>query len=1412
QNAGALGIIAASEVSYSFVNDTYVWGMFDNQNPDFMPDYGPYVDERGVLPAFGNAAGKYFLQQSNWPYNTNNKEVTYNLFHHHGGAFLQLYTEVPQTLAVTHNPILYAGEGTFTVVVDEGAYIALTVNGEIIAATVSQGGANNLIIEPQLPPNVMVVTVTKQDYFRYEAEVDIIPPDGAYVVGDSYLINDPTGNNNGMMDYGESITLDMTMKNVGVDLAENVNVTMTTSDEYVTITDGTEYFGNIDPDGTVTIDNAFALDCAENIPDNHTVTFLLESTDGTDSWESYISIKGHAPKLEFVNYTIDDASGNGNGFLDPGETVDMTVNVENGGSADAYSVVAMLTSSDPMLTVLTTTPQNVGDLEPEDMGEATFSVYADPNIVPGYVGELSIEFTADMGISQEDVITIPFADYCEASTNTEDEWIAQVLCGEIDNTSGWQGGVANYTDITVTLEPGVGEPITIENGNAWSSDIVTVWVDWNLDKELGNNGNETFGLTNVGGSGQTFTGTITPPANQPNGQYRMRVRMTYSTAPTPCGNSSYGEVEDYTVIVGGGPQMLPPQNLAAVVVDEDDVHVTWDAPANDDLIGYNVYRDGNMIAEEITDLEYMDMDLDPGTYIYQVCAVYDDGLSPMAGPVSVTITGGSPSGAWETFEDYTAGDYMVQQANAMGRDYWTTWSNAPGSAEDPMVSNDVAHAGSNSVVIEGTNDAVLLLGDKTSGKWNVNFYVNIPTGFFGYFNLLQEFAGTNSQWGMQAYFDAGGAGLVDAGGAGAGTFTYSYDEWTFVNMNIDLDEDMAEMYVNGDFVVEWVWSSGSFGTGTLNQLGAMNLYAWAENGTPKAYFDDIDFGELSNALIFEPFEDYTAGDYLVQQAISQGIDYWDTWSSNPGSAEDPMVTDEFAFEGSNSVVIEGTNDAVLLFGDKTSGKYAVKFYVYIPSGFNGYFNLLQEFAGSNSQWGMQAYFDAGGAGLVDAGGAGAGTFTYSYDTWIFVNIVVDINLDWAEMYVDGNEIVQWQWSSGSFGTGTLNQLGAMNLYAWAENGTPKAHFDNIELTEFIALAPPTNLVASVSDNDVALTWTAPASDDFLGYNVYRDAEVIAQEITETSYDDMDLLPGTYMYDVKAIYDEGYSAGAGPVEATIEGGTSREMVVLEIGTGTWCQYCPGAAMGADDMIENGHDVGVIEYHGGDDYETNESMYRINYYALTGYPTAWFDGVITHVGGNATQSLYGTYLPLYETRAAKVSLFELDVEPEFTGGTTFDFTITAENIYQYPGQNVALHAVAIESHIPDSWLGLDEVNYVCRKMLPDHMGTALDFNSQSLYEVVLPLDWNGWDVDNMGLVVFLQDNDTKEILQATKIEDLGITASNLHQVRIMNNNGQIVFNRFVDGQSLQVNTSDFQTGVYFMEIHTTEGVITEKLVIR
>ena len=660
QNAGALGLIAASEVSYSFVNDAYVWGMFDNFYPNFLPDYGAPVEERGFLPAFGNAAGKYFLKQSNWPYNTSDKEVTYNLFHHHGGAFMQVYSEVPQNQVITHNPILYSGESLFTVTAGVGSFIALTVNGEIIGTATSTGGATNITIAPQLPPNQMIVTVTRQNYFRYESNVEIIPPSGPYVVGDSYVINDASGNNNGLLDYGESVTMHMTMKNVGVAAANNVNVTMTTTDPFITITNGSAAFGNIGPGATKTVNNAFAIQAANNIPDGHTVSLKLSATNGTLVWESFASVTAHAPKLKFNGYVINDAGGNNNGFLDPGETASMVVTIQNSGSSNASAVMAQLLSTDPYVSVLTTTPQAIGNLTPGNNGTATFTVHAAANTPFGHTSQLTLNMTAAMGISQQDVLSIVFSDYCEASTTNQDEYISKVVCGTISNSSGWQNGVANYTDITTTLEPGVAVPITVTNGNAWSSDKVTVWVDWNLDKELGNNPNETFVLTSSGG-GASFTGNIVAPVGQQSGQYRMRIRMTYSTAPVPCGNASYGEVEDYTIIIGAPMFLEPPQNVSCSVTGSS-VSLTWQAPVpmTSSVTGYHIYMDNQVIATNQTGMSYVHNNCPAGSHWFSVSAVYAEGESGIAQPVHVEV--GAIQGKLQGFIRDAATNLVIDDA------------------------------------------------------------------------------------------------------------------------------------------------------------------------------------------------------------------------------------------------------------------------------------------------------------------------------------------------------------------------------------------------------------------------------------------------------------------------------------------------------------------------------------------------------------------------------------------------------------------------------------------------------------------------------------------------------------------------------------------------------------------------------
>ncbi|UCF63084.1 MAG: T9SS type A sorting domain-containing protein [bacterium] len=269
QNSGALGITAASEVSYSFVNDTYVWGLFDNLWPNFMPSYGTTPPSRDVLPAFGNAAGKYFLQQSSWPYNTSNKEVTYNLFHHHGDAFTTVYTEMPQSLTVNHNAVLFGGQSSFTVTADQGGLIALTVNDEIIGVEVGTGIPVNIQIPPQVPGDQMMVTVTKQNYYRYEQPVMITAASGPYLYCMNAVTVDTTGNSNGIPECGEIVELKLNLTNLGVENATNITATINCPDTMISIMNGGVTSISVVNVGDTLVEGSFGVQINSQAPHLH---------------------------------------------------------------------------------------------------------------------------------------------------------------------------------------------------------------------------------------------------------------------------------------------------------------------------------------------------------------------------------------------------------------------------------------------------------------------------------------------------------------------------------------------------------------------------------------------------------------------------------------------------------------------------------------------------------------------------------------------------------------------------------------------------------------------------------------------------------------------------------------------------------------------------------------------------------------------------------------------------------------------------------------------------------------------------------------------------------------------------------------------------------------------------------------
>lgn len=598
------------------------------------------------------------------------------------------------------------------------------------------------------------------------------------------------------------------------------------------------------------------------------------------------------------------------------------------------------------------------------------------------------------------------------------------------------------------------------------------------------------------------------------------------------------------------------------------------------------------------------------------------------------------------------------------------------------------------------------------------------------------------------------------------------------------------------------------------------------------------YSSFSQQILYDDFESYEAGTKIAGQSET---DNWTTWSGATGGAEDGLITEEVAFEESlNSLNITTNNDVVLLFNDLISGRYRLDFQIYIEEGKEGYFNLLQDFAGSNSEWAMQTYFYTDETGSVDAGGAATGEFEYEANTWLYFNFFIDLDNDFATMLIDNEEIVSWKWSGGTSGAGTLKKLDAANFYGWSDESSCKYFIDNIEFTQIETAEAPQNLVLDALDNDISLTWDAPTSGTPDYYSIVRNDIVVASGLTELSYYDENVYPGEYHYSAIAFYsDLGYSAPSNEEMTEIAGGVERDLVVFEIVTGTWCQFCPGAAMGAEDLENSGADVAIVEYHGGDDWEIPASTSRIQYYGVSSYPTTIVDGKYIYSGGSSNQSLFPAYSQLYGTAKSIPGIYILDIEIQDLEENNYKLIVDIEETNSYNEGDLIAHVVLTESHIAESWQGQTELNSVVLAMFPDAYGTSLDFSSSLTqnFEIDFSLtDEN--QLENCEIIVFVQNPATKEIFQASKLNiaeattridnissnyDIEIypnpsngifkisTVQNNSEIVVYEISGKKVFNAQLNENINSIDLSHLNKGVYIISVQSEDKFINQKLII-
>ena len=192
----------------------------------------------------------------------------------------------------------------------------------------------------------------------------------------------------------------------------------------------------------------------------------------------------------------------------------------------------------------------------------------------------------------------------------------------------------------------------------------------------------------------------------------------------------------------------------------------------------------------------------------------------------------------------------------------------------------------------------------------------------------------------------------------------------------------------------------------------------------------LPFLASSQVIVSDDFDSYTPGDLVAATSTN-----WTTWSGGV-AGEDAPVSNVQSFSPTNSMyILDDASDAdmILVFPTTyTSGIYEYKMKMYVVSGKAGYFNL-QETTTPGIGWQMEALFNANGTGTLNAGGTGAGTFNYTQNAWTDVRVVIDLDSDNAEFYIDNNLFHTWQWSTGNDGSGNANTLGGVNIYAFTNN-------------------------------------------------------------------------------------------------------------------------------------------------------------------------------------------------------------------------------------------------------------------------------------------------------------------------------------------------------------------------------------------
>ncbi len=213
-----------------------------------------------------------------------------------------------------------------------------------------------------------------------------------YFITDGLILSPTiTTPNNSIIEYNETVNVNMAITNPMSNTCTGINITMTSNDPYISIIDGSNTAPNIPTDGNVNLNNAFSFHVAANIPNNHNfqLNFTVTSYQGT--WNYNFTYTAYAPNLFLGQVSIIDGNDN---IATAGENIQLTVPILNSGGCPVNNVLVSASSNSPYLS-FTSNNFNITAIAQNSSQNATFNISISNNIPSTTVEPFTLNITAD---------------------------------------------------------------------------------------------------------------------------------------------------------------------------------------------------------------------------------------------------------------------------------------------------------------------------------------------------------------------------------------------------------------------------------------------------------------------------------------------------------------------------------------------------------------------------------------------------------------------------------------------------------------------------------------------------------------------------------------------------------------------------------------------------------------------------------------------------------------------------------------------------------------------------------------------------------------------------------------------------------------------------------------------------------